>query len=212
MLKTFLFISLFAFICINPNLLYAQGVTTAAMNGLVQDADGNPLPGANIIAEHMPSGTQYGASTRENGLFNLPNLRIGGPYTVTVSYIGYISAKQENINLDLGLNFRLEFTLQSEAVKIGEVVVSAEQDAVMNSSRTGAETSVTLSEVQNLPSIKRTTRDLIRLDPRSDGNYSFGGKNWLYNNISVDGSYFNNPSLTNTPIIVASTIKGKNPV
>ena len=74
MLKTFLFISLFAFICINPNLLYAQGVTTAAMNGLVQDADGNPLPGANIIAEHMPSGTQYGASTRENGLFNLPNL------------------------------------------------------------------------------------------------------------------------------------------
>jgi len=193
MLKTFLFISLFAFICINPNLLYAQGVTTAAMNGLVQDADGNPLPGANIIAEHMPSGTQYGASTRENGLFNLPNLRIGGPYTVTVSYIGYISAKQENINLDLGLNFRLEFTLQSEAVKIGEVVVSAEQDAVMNSSRTGAETSVTLSEVQNLPSIKRTTRDLIRLDPRSDGNYSFGGKNWLYNNISVDGSYFNNP-------------------
>ncbi|MEJ2194216.1 MAG: carboxypeptidase regulatory-like domain-containing protein [Ignavibacteriaceae bacterium] len=193
MLKTFLFISLFAFICINPNLLYAQGVTTAAMNGLVQDTDGNPLPGANIIAEHMPSGTQYGASTRENGLFNLPNLRIGGPYTVTVSYIGYISAKQENINLDLGLNFRLEFTLQSEAVKIGEVVVSAEQDAVMNSSRTGAETSVTLGEVQNLPSIKRTTRDLIRLDPRSDGNYSFGGKNWLYNNISVDGSYFNNP-------------------
>ena len=47
------------------------------MYGVVQDSDGNPLPGANVIAEHTPSGTQYGASTRENGLFNLPNLRIG---------------------------------------------------------------------------------------------------------------------------------------
>ncbi|UCH65677.1 MAG: carboxypeptidase regulatory-like domain-containing protein, partial [Ignavibacterium sp.] len=170
----------------------AQGVTTAAMNGLVQDADGNPLPGANVIAEHVPSGSQYGASTRDNGLFNLPNLRIGGPYTVTVSYIGYVSASQENIQLTLGQNFRLEFTLQSEAVEIGEIVVSGEQDNVLNSGRTGAETFVSADEIVNLPSIKRTTRDLIRLDPRNDGNYSFGGKNWLYNNISVDGSYFNN--------------------
>ena len=109
MLKSFLLLFFLVFIYTNQNLLYAQGVTTSAMNGLVQDADGNPLPGANVIAEHMPSGTQYGASTRDNGLFNLPNLRIGGPYTVTVSYIGFNSASQENINLDLGLNFRLEF-------------------------------------------------------------------------------------------------------
>jgi hypothetical protein len=170
----------------------AQGVTTAAMNGYVKDADGNPLPNANVIAEHTPSGSQYGASTRDNGLFNLPNLRIGGPYTVTVSYIGYVSASQENIQLTLGQNFRLEFTLQSEAVEIGQIVVSGEQDNVLNSGRTGAETFVSADEIKNLPSIKRTTRDLIRLDPRSDGNYSFGGKNWLYNNISVDGSYFNN--------------------
>jgi len=175
------------------NQILAQGVTTAAMNGLVQDTDGNPLPGANVIAEHIPTGTQYGASTRENGLFNLPNLRIGGPYTVTVSFVGYNPASQENIQLTLGQNFRLEFTLQSEAVELGEVVISAEQNQVLNSSRTGAETFITEEEIQVLPTIKRSTRDLIRLDPRSDGNYSFGGKNWLFNNISVDGSYFNNP-------------------
>jgi len=104
MLKTFLLLCFLVFIYTNQNILYAQGVTTAAMNGYVQDTDGNPLPGANIIAEHTPSGSQYGASTRDNGLFNLPNLRIGGPYTVTVSYIGYNSASQENIQLDLGLN------------------------------------------------------------------------------------------------------------
>ncbi|OGU97630.1 MAG: hypothetical protein A2330_01515 [Ignavibacteria bacterium RIFOXYB2_FULL_36_7] len=182
--------SLFVFL---PKLILAQGVTTASLNGLVQDAEGNPLPGANVIALHVPSGTSYGASTRDNGLFNLPNLRVGGPYTVTVSYVGYNSQKEENIYLSLGQNFRLEFAMESEAVTVGEVVVTAEQDAVLNSNRTGAATYIEVDQIQSLPTIKRSIRDLIRLDPRSDGNYSFGGKNWLFNNISLDGSYFNNP-------------------
>ncbi|MCH8033585.1 MAG: carboxypeptidase regulatory-like domain-containing protein [Bacteroidetes bacterium] len=195
MYKNFiLFIFLvFVLVCTNSNQIFAQGVTTASMNGIVQDADGNPLPGANVIAVHEPSGTQYGTSTRTNGLFNLPNLRAGGPYNVTVSFVGFNAEKQENINLSLGSNIRLEFKLKSEAVEIGEVVVSGEQDNVLNSGRTGAATFIDIDEIKNLPTIKRSVRDLTRLDPRSDGNFSFGGKNWLYNNISLDGSYFNNP-------------------
>lgn len=176
-----------------PETIFTQGVTTASLNGIVKDADGNPLPGANVIAEHIPSGSQYGAATRDNGFFNLPNLRVGGPYTVTVSFIGYNPEKKEDINLNLGQDFRIEFTLESQAVTVGEVVVTAEQDAVLNSNRTGAATYVEVDQIQSLPTIKRSVRDLTRLDPRSDGNYSFGGKNWLYNNISLDGSYFNNP-------------------
>jgi hypothetical protein len=191
--KLFLLFALATFAFLFQEQIFSQGVTTASMYGLVQDSEGNPLPGANVIAEHTPSGTQYGASTRDNGIFNLPNLRVGGPYTITVSFVGFNPVSQENIQLTLGQNFRLEFTLQSEAVEIGEIVVSAEQDEVLNSNRTGAETFITEDDIKVLPTIKRTTRDLIRLDPRSDGNYSFGGKNWLYNNISVDGSYFNNP-------------------
>ena len=190
LLQSFLVIS---FLIVLPKTLLAQGVTTASLSGVVKDADGNPLPGANVIAEHVPSGSQYGAATRDNGFFNLPNLRVGGPYTVTVSYIGFNPQKKEDINLNLGQNFRLEFTMESEAVTVGEVVVTAEQDAVLNSNRTGAATYVEVDQIQSLPTIKRSIRDLTRLDPRSDGNYSFGGKNWLYNNISLDGSYFNNP-------------------
>ncbi len=174
------------------NQIFAQGVTTASMNGIVLDTEGNPLPSANVIAVHIPTGTQYGASTRINGLFNLLNVRVGGPYTVTVSFVGYNPQVQEDVFLNLGQNFRLEFTLESEAVTIGEVVVTAEQDAVLNSNRTGAATYIDIDQIQSLPTIKRSIRDLTRLDPRSDGNYSFGGKNWLYNNISIDGSYFNN--------------------
>jgi hypothetical protein len=80
MYKNFIlfFFLVFVLVCTNSNQNFAQGVTTAAMNGYVQDTDGNPLPGANVIAMHTPSGTQYGASTRDNGLFNLPNLRTLG--------------------------------------------------------------------------------------------------------------------------------------
>lgn len=171
---------------------FSQGVTTASMNGIVKDILGEPLPSANVIAIHEPTGTKYGAFTTTDGRFNLPNLKIGGPYSVTVTYVGYKKEHQENIYLNLAQNFRVEFILQGEAVSMQEITVLAEKDNTLNSSRTGAATFVSSSQVSELPSIKRSTRDITRLDPRSDGNYSFGGKNWLYNNISLDGSYFNN--------------------
>ncbi len=173
--------------------LFAQGVTTGAMNGLVTDSKGEALPGANVVATHQPSGTKYGAAVRSGGAFNLPNMKIGGPYTVTVSYVGYKTQTQENVFIGLGQNLRLDFKLAEETLAAGVIEVIAEQDAVLNSGRTGAATYITSSQVAELPSIKRSTRDLTRLDPRSDGNFSFGGRNWLYNNISLDGSYFNNP-------------------
>lgn len=175
-----------------PQKLHSQGVTTASMNGIVKDLAGEPLPSANVIAVHEPTGTKYGAFTTTDGRFSLPNLKIGGPYSVTVTYVGYKKEQQENIYLNLAQNFRVEFVLQGEAVSMKEITISAEKDNTLNSSRTGAATFISSAQVAELPSIKRSTRDITRLDPRSDGNFSFGGKNWLFNNISLDGSYFNN--------------------
>ncbi len=194
MKKQRLLIFLISFVFIfSSTIVNAQGVTTAKINGFVFDTNGEPLPGANVIAVHEPSGTRYGASTRGNGVFSLPNLRIGGPYTVTVSYIGYNSKKEEGIFLNIGQTLKLDFRLSKESVKLDELVVTAKKNDLMNSDRTGASTYINPDQVKALPTIKRSTRDLTRLDPRSDGNFSFGGKNWLYNNYSVDGSYFNNP-------------------
>ncbi len=183
-----------------PNLNYGQGVTTASMNGLVLDVEGQPLPGANVVVVHEPTGRQFGASTRGNGQFNVPNIKVGGPYSVTVSFVGYVSQKQENIYLKLGQNLRLDFNLESESLEMEQVVVEGQQDDVFNSTRTGAATYIKPEEVTQMPSIKRSTRDLTRLDPRSDGNFSFGGKNWLFNNVSLDGSYFNNPFGLDDPL------------
>lgn len=191
--KHLLIVLTISFLCvIFLQQAYPQGVTTAAMSGIVLDKGNNPLPGANVIAVHVPSGTQYGASTRNSGQFNIPNMKIGGPYTVTVSFVGYTKDERRDIFLNLGQQLRLDITLAEEAVIGEEVLITADRTEIFNSNRTGAETFIKPKEVTLLPSIKRSTRDLTRLDPRSDGNYSFGGKNWLFNNISLDGSYFNN--------------------
>jgi hypothetical protein len=175
-----------------PGQVVAQGVTTAGLTGLVVNDQGEPLVGANVIATHEPSGTQYGTVVGSGGRFDLPNLRIGGPYTVTVRYIGYGDEEQPNTFLNLAQTVRLDFTLEEEAIEMRGIEIVAEEDVVLNSQRTGAATFLKPDKVEEMPSIKRSTRDLFRLEPRNDGNFSFGGKNWLYNNISLDGSYFNN--------------------
>ncbi len=190
--KTLVLIAFLAIFSL-PGVLFSQGVTTSSMSGIVTDANGNGLVGANVVVVHVPSGTRYGASTRDNGQYNIQNMRIGGPYSVTVSYVGYREQTQQNIYLRLGQDSDVDFRLSEEAVAGKEVNVIGEVDEVLNSGRTGAATYVNQDMVNEMPSIKRSTRDLTRLDPRSDGNFSFGGKNWLYNNISLDGSYFNNP-------------------
>lgn len=176
-----------------PRAAEAQGVTTSAINGFVTGEDGTPLPDAMVLAVHVPSGTEYRTAARTGGAFSLLNMRVGGPYRVTASMIGFRPRTEENVQLSLGQTLRLDLVLGAQAVELEEIAVTAERDEVLDAGRTGAATYIDPRQVEVLPSIKRSTRDLTRLDPRSDGNFSFAGRNWLYNNVSLDGSYFNNP-------------------
>ena len=120
-------------------------------------------------------------------------MRVGGPYRVTASMIGFQPKTAENVQLNLGETQRVDLALEPQVVELEEIAVTAAADDILDAGRTGAATYVSPEQVEVLPSIKRSTRDLTRLDPRSDGNFSFAGRNWLYNNVSLDGSYFNNP-------------------
>lgn len=180
-------------LCAMPSALAGQGVTTAAVSGFVTGEGGAPIADATVVAQHLPSGTQYKAVTRGGGAYNLPHLKVGGPYRVTATAIGFQPKAQENVFLSLAETSRHDFQLTPQTVQLEEIAVEGQRDEVLNAGRTGAATYITQEEVLALPSIKRSTRDLTRLDPRSDGNFSFAGRNWLYNNISLDGSYFNNP-------------------
>ena len=102
---------------------FSQGVTTAAMNGRITSKSGEPLPGVNIVAVHNPSGSKYGTSSRTDGKYNLPNLRVGGPYTVTASLVGYKKQERTEVFIRLSENRDLNFSLIEEAVEGQEVVV-----------------------------------------------------------------------------------------
>ena len=170
--------------------LLAQ-VTTSTITGKVVDDAGDGLIAATVVAVNQSTGTQYGTTTREDGRFTLPNLRIGGPYTVTASYIGYEDDSQEGIYLALGQVARLNFTLTS-GVALEEVLVLGTTDPNVNRDRTGVATLVGSTELTRLPTISRSAADYTRLTPASDGN-SFAGRNDQFNNFSLDGSIFNNP-------------------
>ncbi len=184
---------LVASLCVLATLnAFSQGVTTAAMNGKVTSKAGEALPGVNVVAVHEPSGTKYGTSTRVDGRYNIPNMRVGGPYTVTASIVGYQKQVREQVYLQLSQSTDLNFSLAEEAVQGEEVIVVGERSTVLNASRTGAATSVATEAIEKLPTISRTIGDFTRLTPQSSGSSSYGGLDNRLNNVTVDGSYFNN--------------------
>ena len=172
-------------------VLHAQA-TTSAITGRVADSEEVGLIGATVVAVHTPTGTTYGTTAQTDGYYTLNNLRIGGPYTLTISFIGYAEQQVEGIDLKLGEKRQLDFLLAEDGQTLDEVVVRGRKNSLINSDRTGAVTQIGQAELERLPTISRSASDFTRLTPSADGN-SFGGRNDQYNNFTLDGSVFNNP-------------------
>src|SRR5580765_521763 len=169
----------------------AQGVTTAAVTGVVKDAQGAVIPGATIVAVHVPSGTTYEAVTQSDGRFTLPGMRVGGPYKVTASLPGFSSEEKGGLALNLGVSQDLEFTLK--VANVAETItVVGQSDPVFSSGRTGAATAVLREDLATLPTISGRITDITRLTPQYGGSGTFAGQDNRANNVTVDGSYFNN--------------------
>lgn len=168
-------------------------VTTSNIKGLILDVENEPLPGANVVAIHTPTGTKYGGATNFDGRFNLLNLRVGGPYTVTISYVGYKEQSFNDVFLTLGKTQNFDITMVADSEQLETVVITGTGGTgTFSSDRTGAETTVGRRELTRLPSISRSAADFTRLEPTASGG-SFGGRNDQYNNYSLDGAIFNNP-------------------
>jgi hypothetical protein len=192
MKKNLLLTMLTMLLCIfGAQATWAQGITTAFINGKVVDEKGEGIPGATVVAVHEPSGSQYATATLNDGRFNLPNVRIGGPYTIKASFVGTKDQTLENLFLSLGQTYTANFELAENSTELQEVVVSGLKDPIFNSDRTGAGTNITSSQLSNMPTLSRNFTDMTRLVPQSSGT-SFAGRNNLYNNLTIDGSLFNN--------------------
>jgi len=175
--------------------IFAQGVTTASVSGTIMDTEGQPLIGATVIAVHMPSGSQYGATTRIDGGYTLPAMRVGGPYTITTSYVGFQDVVEENIFLSLGQDLNLNSKLSDSAIALEGVTVVAQKTGVLNSEQTGAETTIGEEAINSIPTVNRDFNDFIKLTPEAsttaDGGISIAGTNNRYNSIFIDGAVNN---------------------
>ncbi len=173
------------------NIAFAQGVTTASLSGIVKDDKGEGLPGAVIVAVHTPSGTKYATATQPDGRYALQGLRVGGPYTVTTTFIGFKDQVNQNIYLSLGTTTNLAVKLSEGDQTLDEFVVVAGKSSVINADRTGAATNIGREQIERMPTVSRNFSDMTRLTPQVNGN-SVGGRSGGANNITVDGALFNN--------------------
>ncbi|SDH64724.1 TonB-dependent Receptor Plug Domain [Bacteroides ovatus] len=166
-------------------------VTTASMSGKVVDASNESLIGATVRAVHTPTGTIYNTVTQSNGQYRFQNLRIGGPYTVEFSYVGFNPEKVSNINLVLGEDHTLNIVMKEDAQTLGEVLVVADRSSVISSNRTGAQEIITRDKMDKMPSLSHSLTDFTKLTPMSSGS-NFAGTSYRFNNVTVDGASFNN--------------------
>ncbi len=174
---------------------FAQGVTTSSINGQITESNGDPLPGANIVAVHTPSGTKYGVATDFDGYFRISNMRTGGPYKISISYVGYQEYTNNEVYLNLGESKSINVSMSEDANALEEVVINAQTNGIFDSGKTGAETKVSRTQVNTLPSISRNIADFARLTPQAkitgDDVISIAGQNNRYNAIYIDGAVNN---------------------
>ena len=166
-------------------------VTTSALSGKVaMAADGEPVIGATVQAVHEPSGTRYTTVTNVDGRYAIQGMRVGGPYKVSISYIGYNKKEFTGITLQLGETYNLNAKMSEDASQLEEVVVSAHASKFAGE-KTGASTNISQVQMQTIPTISRSISDLARLSPYANG-MSFAGGDGRSTNFTLDGANLNN--------------------
>lgn len=168
-------------------------VTTSSLTGVVSGSDGETLPGATVVAVHTETSSQYAVITDINGRYIIQGMKPGGPYEVTVQFVGMTPYKKDGIYLSLGETFKLNASLSDEAKELEEVVIVSKNK--FDASTTAASSRVKAEDIENMPSMSHSIADAARLDPlittTTSGAMSFAGVSNRYNAFQVDGAMNN---------------------
>lgn len=161
--------------------------TSGTLSGTVYDGRGQALPGVTVTAIHQPSGTRYATSADGKGRYYLPNLRVGGPYSVEAAMISMKSDKKDGISIRLGATIQLDFVLNDHSQQLAEVTIKATKRGAQASTY-GSGKNISGAQVRNMATISRSITDVTRLVPQASKDNSFGGTNFRYNNVTIDGA------------------------
>jgi len=174
-------------------------VITSSISGVVTDSKGEGLIGATVKATHTPTGTIYGTTTRNGGEFTIPNMRVGGPYKVEVSFISFGTETYNDIFLKLGEPLKMNVKLSEGSTNLKEISITATKNITKGNG--GTALNISRSQMDNIPTVNRSVQDFARLSPQAsvstngkDGSpagISFGGMSNKYNQFAVDGAVTN---------------------
>ncbi len=174
--------------------VFAQS-TSAGIGGMVTSKSGQPVVGADVTITHAESGTVSRAITDASGRYNARGLRVGGPYTITITKPGEGTRTEDGVYLTLNQVSTVNAALAGDVTTLDTVnaVAIAGGSDVFSANKMGTGTSLTQEDIKALPSINGNIQDYMRLDPRvafvdrASGTISAGGLNPRYNSINIDG-------------------------
>lgn len=187
MKKTILFLAS----CMMTIFSFAQ-ITTSTISGVVVNEKKEVLVGASVIATHVPTGTTYKTVSNKSGAYVFPAVRVGGPFTVTASFVGYKNDQATEVNTNLGVATNVDFVLTATGSSLQEVVVASNRNGLFSKERTGTAQQFGRRELQNIPITGPRTIDGITKYNSNGNGSSFGGQDSRLNNFTIDGSQFNN--------------------
>ncbi|WP_107045240.1 TonB-dependent receptor [Sphingomonas sp. STIS6.2] len=188
-----LFLGAAAIALIAPMAASAQE-TTSSIRGTVS-ANGAPVAGATVVILNVPSGSRSTQTTDASGNFNAGGLRVGGPFTVTVTAAGYPETSITDIQTTVAQSYELPIELAAAVDGGDDIVVTASSLPRARNVSQGPATVLNAEQIGSVASLNRDVRDLMRRDPfaRLDDSptggraVSFAGQNARFNRFSVDG-------------------------
>jgi hypothetical protein len=168
---------------------YAQGGAASSLSGVVVDASGGVIPGAEIKVKNDATGAEYNAVAAENGTFSIPALS-SGTYTATVSMASFKQSVVKGIQLIAGVPATIRVTLQVGGTN--ETVVVQGGAEMVQSQTANITTTLTLRQVANLPLATRNAMDFLVFLPGvtttgNARNSTVAGVPGAAVNVTIDG-------------------------
>jgi len=171
--------------------------TTGVIRGTVTDAQGQPVPGAEIKFLQQETGFARTLTTSGSGRFVASLLPVG-TYNISASSVGFLRPAVRN-GISVGLGSTVQINLAFSAVELEAIEVTGETPLI-DASDISNPARLKVEAVEGLPNNGRNYLDFTTLTPGvsivqgPDGDeLTVSGQRGIFNNITVDGADFNNP-------------------